>query len=190
MKQIKIVANNREMFLPFLKHPDGYAVYVSNCGRVIDGRNGAEKKLHNNGNGYLFFTQGHENGSNKSIREYIHRAVAGLFISNPDNLPQVNHKNLDKSDNSVENLEWISRSSNILHAHATGAMVKRTTNAQINILTEQQVVELYTEVKKNGVGISIQAKKMGIPRTTASSIINKRSRWDITDNLDELFKEN
>lgn len=183
---MNLVTKKGEMYHPFLKDPEGYTVFVSTEGRVIDSRNGKEKKLHDNGNGYLFFLQGHTKTS-KSIREYIHRAVAMCHIPNPEGLAQVNHINLDKNDNRVENLEWVSGSKNIRHAHATGAMKKRTENGEINILTEQQVVELYTAVKKGGEGISKKAREMGIPRTTASSIINKRSRSDITDLLDKEF---
>lgn len=159
-------------------------VEVSSLGRVR-GRNGALRHLADNGAGYMSFGVG--GNISAQYREYIHRAVAMLFIPNPDGLPQVNHKDCNKANNCVENLEWIQRSENILHAHAAGRMVKRTTEAAINILTKGQVVELYTAVKRDNVGVSEQARQMNIPRTTASSILNKRSRRDITDPLDVEF---
>lgn len=47
-------------------------------------------------------------GDGRYINALIHRIVAKTFIPNPDNLPQINHKNEDKTLNSVENLEWCS----------------------------------------------------------------------------------
>ena len=52
----------------------------------------------------------------KKYKFSIHRLVAIIFISNPDNLPFVNHKDGNKRNNNVNNLEWISASNNKLHA--------------------------------------------------------------------------
>lgn len=45
--------------------------------------------------------------------KYIHRLVAEAFISNPNNLSEVNHKDEDKSNNSIDNLEWVSHRDNM-----------------------------------------------------------------------------
>ena len=55
-------------------------------------------------NGYMAFVY---RKFNKTIKNYlIHRLVAQAFIPNPDNLPQINHKNEQRGDNRVDNLEW------------------------------------------------------------------------------------
>lgn len=112
---------------------EGYQ--VSNLGRVKSlnyNKTGQSKILKPRifGSGYL----GVNLGRNKKC--YIHRLVAEAFIPNPNNLPEVNHINEDKTCNIADNLEWVSHKTNLNHG---------TVKERIGITRKIAVIQLNTD---------------------------------------------
>jgi len=84
--------------------PDFPRYHVSNFGRVM-GLNGNILKLTPDTKGYLRVKLSKCNGS-KPVTKLVHRLVGEAFLDNPNNLPCLNHKDEDPSNNCVWNLEW------------------------------------------------------------------------------------
>ncbi|KEF40424.1 HNH endonuclease [Schinkia azotoformans MEV2011] len=79
-----------------------------------------------NGRGYKIVSLKKKN-ERKWKKCYVHRLVASAFIPNENGLPEVNHKDENKSNNHVSNLEWVSRKENVNHGTGTQRQVfKRT----------------------------------------------------------------
>lgn len=115
-----------ETWMPIKGYEKKYE--VSNCGRIrITGtpviRANAITEY-----GYVAFTLCYK-GTVK--RRPVHRIVAETFIPNPDNKPEVNHKDGNKQNNNVENLEWCTHLENIRHSIEMGTFKKSKRKPQI-----------------------------------------------------------
>ena len=89
---------------------------VSDKGNVRNVRRNTLLKLSKNKYGYIQVYL-YKNGIRTGLK--VHRLVAQAFIPNPDNLPQVNHKDEDKTNNRVDNLEFCDHKYNVNYGHRT-----------------------------------------------------------------------
>ena len=72
-----------------------------------------------------------KNGYHKVGNKRVHQYVAETYISNPHNLPQVNHIDEDKSNNKVENLEWVSAQRNSEHSKAKVWLIEEMSTGKV-----------------------------------------------------------
>ena len=102
---------------------------VSDCGIVKSLKFGKERILKpgTDGNGYLFVYL-YKNRKKKMCK--VHRLVCQTFLPNPNNLPQVNHKDEDKTNNKVDNLEWCDRKYNNNYGTRIQRINEKNTNGK------------------------------------------------------------
>lgn len=90
---------------------------ISNLGNVVslnfnrENKRKQLKKLTRTGYYYVCLSK-----NNVKKNKNLHRIIAEHFIPNPENKPQINHKNGIKKDNRIENLEWVTSKENMVHA--------------------------------------------------------------------------
>lgn len=100
----------------------GYEKYyqVSSFGNIKNKSTGKLLKPALKKNGYLHVSLGYKD----TKTAMVHRLVAEAFIPNPFNLPQVNHKDEEKTNNNVTNLEWCTAQHNVNYGY--GSLAKNT----------------------------------------------------------------
>lgn len=77
----------------------------------------------------------------------VHRLVALTFLANPLNKPFVNHKDGDKFNNDVDNLEWATVSENLQHAYMTGLMSHKGSKNSMAKLKESDINPIRRRIK-------------------------------------------
>lgn len=104
-----------------------------------------------------------KNGKDELI--YIHRLVAEAYIPNPENKPMVNHINGIKSDNRVENLEWVTDQENRTHAFEHGLLPHQK-------IHPKEKKEVYDMVK-SGVPVKVVAERYGVKPGAVYSLVRR-----------------
>ena len=112
---------------------DGYK--VSNFGRVL-GKRGTILHQQKTNCGYMSVHL-----SNGKIKKWcsVHRLVASAFIPNPTNLPVINHKDENKGNNRVDNLEWCTRSYNELYNNKAQRMIQTKRDKGISVVPQSAI---------------------------------------------------
>lgn len=153
---------------------DRYA--ISTHGRVFDLQNQKYLNWSDNGAGYKIVGLQRKDKSNVAIR-YIHRLVALTFIDNPLNLPQVAHGDHDRSNNNLWNLKWSNQKDNTAEGIEAGRINanRPKTNRKVTPRIICEIALLHSQ----GKGIHEIAIMLDFPRTTISSVFNKRSNWEL-----------
>jgi len=98
----------------------------------------------------------------------IHRIVATHFIENKDNKPYINHKNVIKDDNRVENIEWCTQKENSIHALKNDLFV----NSNLNFKKATQIRCIF---KKHKIGIEKIIRIFKISKDQLYGIINNKN---------------
>ena len=150
---------------------------VNEFGDVYDKKMDIYKDWSDNGAGYkVVGLKGLDTNQWAKII-YVYRLVAHTFIDNPDNLPQVGHKDHNRENNRQDNLYWTTPKQNTADGIRDGKInAKKRPNTQK--LTKAQICEIAL-LDSKGYGVNEIALTLGFPRTTISSVFNGRSNWEL-----------
>ena len=153
---------------------------VDTAGRIYSGHTKKFLKPFSNPRGYMLVDL-HHNG--KSYTRQVHRIVAQAFISNPEHLETVNHKNGDKTDNSVDNLEWMTVLDNVRHAWATGLVKPRYGEANPANVYPEGLIHLVCQLIEEDYYSNKEIADMCGVNVTLIRDIKFRGKWKQVSSL-------
>ena len=143
------------------------------------------RKGYDNGDGYLYVNLCKE-GKRKQYR--INRLVAMAFIPNPNNLPEVNHKDENTKNNCVENLEYCSRSYNINHGTRNKRVAKKLSKPVFSVNKESGLIMWWQSASE-------ASRQLGISQGNICDCLKGRQKstggyyWHYASDSEEVANE-
>lgn len=153
---------------------------VSNLGNLRNVKTGTLYKQHHNKTGYMQVCVSLGSRNKKKVFK-IHRAVAETFIPNPENKSYVNHKDGNKTNNDVCNLEWVTNQENVRYAYDNNLIAPlRGTKSPYSKLSKDEVEYIRDNYifRDKEFGCRALANKFNINHATVSRIINGKAYVD------------
>ena len=154
-----------------LKEYPMYRIY--NTGKIFSEWTGKFIKQFDDNSGYLQVTVFLDKRERRTIKTHI--LVAKAFLPNPNNLPEVNHKDCNKKHNSVDNLEWVSKEENMRHAVKYSYRNRETLSP-----LSRNMVKMIPILLEYGCSIKLIAKLYKVGHITIRNIIARRT-WKLLD---------
>jgi hypothetical protein len=155
-----------------MKEIEGYPNYmVSECGGIWSRNRNKYLAGSLDRDGYVSVTLCNSIGQ-KNYR--VHRLVAQAYLSNPNNLPVINHKNGIKDDNCVGNIEWCGVSYNTKHAYLIGSLDQ--SGEKNNSCKYKDDVVSWVKSNYKGGNISSFAREIGLPYGSVYAYIKNLRR--------------
>ena len=165
--------------IPGFENINSYEIFEDGTVISYKQKNPRKLKPYPNTKGYLLVDL-----SVKRRAIKLHRLVAMAFIDNPYNKPQVNHIDCDKSNNRVDNLEWVTNGENQKHAYANGLNKPIPTAERYNYNKEHYTSKKVQQMDKNGTVIaeyfSLAQAARAVGLKSYSSIKRATKRDDFT----------
>src|SRR5699024_63540 len=122
------------------------------------------------------YLQIHFNKDGKRRRFYVHRLVALHFCDNFFEGAQVNHKDGIKTNNRADNLEWVTSSENMKHAHENKLISKRTIGKRVK-LSEKDVEEIINLRKEKGLTYKELAALFDVSASTICRVMRREGAF-------------
>lgn len=112
---------------------------------------------------------------NRNKRDFIHRLVAKTFIPNPLNKEQVNHIDDNKSNNFINNLEWVTNGENVKKAYETGRIKKLCGELNPSATLTLDKVKIIRSKFKSGLKMKNIANEFNVSYSAINRIINNET---------------
>ena len=118
----------------------------------------------------------------KARSKKVHRLVAGAFIDNPENKPNINHKDNNPLNNNVDNLEWCTQAENVVHAYMIGATKQsKKPRVAFDDIVESVIAEYIPYNREHS--ICAIGRRIGINKGTLYTAIKRYKRRNYMEEL-------